>query len=53
MSQKERDKNCKDALVAMRLCTNVLSFDRKLSETEIEFLKFCEEIGSIVKHVSK
>jgi len=49
MNQEQHDKNCKEAIEAMRLCTNAMSPDGKPSEAEKEFLKFCEEIGCLAK----
>ena len=48
-NQDEHDKNCRQAIEAIRLCTNVMGFDEKSSEAEREFLKLCEEIGSLAK----
>lgn len=46
---EEHDKNCKEAIEAMRKCTNKMSLDNCSSDAEKEFLKFCEEIGCLFK----
>ena len=48
MMSEEHDKNCREAIEAIRKCSNKMDLARS-SDAEKEFLKLCEEIGCLFK----